>query len=286
MKVKLPFKHFLRRVCYYLSHPTPIWNGTKDTNWYIDTQSEFTIDTAEQLAGFEELVNRGNSFEGKKVKLGKDIVLNDIANWENISHKNEWTPIGTDNNPFKGTFDGESHIISGVYINKPNNNNQGLFGCIEMDKPNWQIRNLYVIAIIIGKASIGGITGQSRGHLNKQNLGYIIKGYSAVILTGHTDIGGLVGTSQGGSKMYKSRSVGVIKVPGVPKIGELIGNPDISGEPLCRCGCSKDIVAHQPNTIIWIEISDFERDLFRQIRNRFNQSPYRSFRQWSRYYRS
>jgi len=276
MKNKLPFWLFLRRVGYYLSYPCPIWNGSTDTNWkYIDTQNEFTIDTAEQLARFAELVNKGYDFEGKKIKLGKDIVLNDIANmedWDETQPKNVWTPIGTNKNAFKGIFDGCGHIISGVYTRNPNINNQGLFGCIETG----QIINLWVIAFIMGNVSIGGFAGQSRGS--------IYNSYSAIILDGHSDVGGLVGTLQGKGKISKSRAVGVVKSSGVPRIGELVGNSNMSGEPLRCYGCSNGIVDRKSNAPICIEIKKFERDLFRQICKRLNQSPYRSSKIWSRYY--
>jgi hypothetical protein len=282
---EIPFKCFLREVGYHLSYPYPIWNGGEDPNWgYIDSQNEFTINTAEQLAKFAKLVNNGYDFKGKKVKLVRDIVLNDIANMENWFEtslkRNVWTPIGTDKNPFRGIFDGGGYVISGVYTENPNNNNQGLFGCIEMDIPNWQIKNLWVIAFIKGRVSIGGLVG-----LKKQDFGYIKNNCSTIILDGTSDIGGLVGTNQGKSKIYKSRSAGVAKALGVPRRkGELIGNPNISGEPLCRYGCSNGIVVYKPNATIWIEESNFEKDLLNQLRDRINKSHYRQSKTWDRYH--
>jgi len=231
------------------------------------------------LAGFGKLVNEGNSFEGKKIKLGRNIVLNDIANmenWENAPPKNVWTPIGTNNNAFRGTFDGDGHVISGVYINNPTSDNRGLFGCIETDGPGWQIRNLWVIAFIMGKTSIGGLTGQNRG--------YIVKSHSAIILMGRTDIGGLVGTHQGASKIFRSRSVGVVKTSGEPRKGELVGNPNTSEKPLCLCECSNGIVIYKPNDTILIKMSKFEKDLFHQLCKRHNWLPHRSSKIWSHHY--
>jgi hypothetical protein len=34
---------------------SPAWDGTADTAWYNDSQTEFTITTPEQLAGLAEL---------------------------------------------------------------------------------------------------------------------------------------------------------------------------------------------------------------------------------------
>ncbi len=90
------------------------WDGTADTSWYNEADSEFTITTAEQLAGLAELVNGGNSFNGKTIKLTADLDLSNYA----------WTPIGTsiyDKSPetpdvkmFAGNFDGGNHTITGL----------------------------------------------------------------------------------------------------------------------------------------------------------------------------
>lgn len=66
-------------------------------------------------------------FTGKKVVLDNDIELNDITDWQlwgqNV-YAEPWMPIGTDLSerygfdaqPFTGTFDGQGHTISGMYI--------------------------------------------------------------------------------------------------------------------------------------------------------------------------
>lgn len=54
------------------------WDGTTvDTSWYDDntTDTEFTISDSADLAGLAELVNEGNNFSGKTIKLGADIDL-------------------------------------------------------------------------------------------------------------------------------------------------------------------------------------------------------------------
>ena len=98
------------------------WDGTKDTDWFDEMQSEFTITTAEQLAGLAELVNDGNSFDGKTIYLGADIVLNEnVLNAEKELNEageyKQWTPIGSSESYyFGGTFDGQGHSIVGLYI--------------------------------------------------------------------------------------------------------------------------------------------------------------------------
>ena len=113
--------------------------GTKaDTKWYTEAPAgttEFVIDSVEELLGLAELVNAGtDNFAGKTVKLGADIEINvvdalTLANWEaGIEVPDvEWTPIGTSAKPFAGTFDGQGHTISGLYLNTASNN-AGMFG--------------------------------------------------------------------------------------------------------------------------------------------------------------
>jgi len=124
----MPFLILLLTVATYAS----VWNGKADTKWYKDSESEFTITTAEQLAGLAKLVNKGNDFTGKTVKLGANIMLNDTANWRNWEKKkpkNKWKPIGlyesghwgnighlslgySNRNYFSGTFDGNGFAVS------------------------------------------------------------------------------------------------------------------------------------------------------------------------------
>ena len=88
-------------------HSAETWDGTVDTSWYNDTDTEFTLTTAEQLAGFAKLVDDGNTFSSKTVKVGKDLDLAGLP----------FNPIGHSSNgkSFNGTFDGQGHTISNLY---------------------------------------------------------------------------------------------------------------------------------------------------------------------------
>jgi len=81
-------------------------------SWYNETDTEFVINTAEELYQLAELSKYYN-FKGQTFKLGADIVLNEgnAADWEVNSPANRWTPI----DGFNGTFDGQGHTISGLY---------------------------------------------------------------------------------------------------------------------------------------------------------------------------
>ena len=101
------------------------WTGGTETSWYDPAKTEFTLVTAEELAGLAQIVNSGtDTFSGKTVKLGANIDLNNIA----------WTPIGTASaadekaftRTFNGTFIGTGYTISNLYV--AGSNALGLFG--------------------------------------------------------------------------------------------------------------------------------------------------------------
>ena len=115
------------------------WDGTADTSWYDPTKTQFTITTAEQLAGMAELTGMGVTFDGVEFKLAADIQINtgDAKNWDLVAPANTWKPIGSNNASFAGSFDGQGHTVSGIYTPIPEvgdkdtaNNYKALFGSV------------------------------------------------------------------------------------------------------------------------------------------------------------
>lgn len=144
-----------------------LYYGTQEdfvSAWYGDgTATGYYIRTAEELANFAQLVNSENDFSGKTITLGKNIVLDG----------SDWTPIGTKDNPFKGTFNGRNgstyYTISGL--------NGDLFG---------------VVNGIIQYVTIDGGKGRLVGELKSGTVQYCM---STAEVTGST--GGLVGQNSG-----------------------------------------------------------------------------------------
>ena len=86
------------------------WDGTADTSWFTEADADatvFTLTTSEAIAGLATLVEEGNTFEGKTIKLESDLDLAGVA----------FNPIGHSANgqAFKGVFDGQGHTISNLY---------------------------------------------------------------------------------------------------------------------------------------------------------------------------
>jgi hypothetical protein len=231
-----------------------VWNGKADTKWYNDSETEFTITTPEQLAGLAKLVNKGNDFSRKTIKLGANIMLNDTANWQNWDKKapkNKWKPIGFEkvsyfghighltlshhnNNYFSGTFDSNGFVVSGVYVSE-SGSYKGLFG----DVVRGVIKNLGVTASYIkGGTYVGGLVGYlqegtiSNSYFSGTVIGSlfvgglageaknIINSYSIGTVTGEKMVGGLVGDSNG--QIINSYSIGT--VIGRINVGGLAGN--------------------------------------------------------------
>ena len=194
------------------------WDGTADTSWYDENETEFHLQTAEQLAGMAKLVNDDTAyFKDKTVYLDNDLDLGG----------HEWISIGdganTDVGSFQGVFDGQSHVIYNLYShegtqseNQSNNLlRNGLFGSIynatvknlgienaDIVIPmkdgstygkgilvDWMtdstINNCYTTGSITGGSYIEKYIGGIAGFLNGNNS--ISQCYSTAAITGNYD---------------------------------------------------------------------------------------------------
>ena len=135
---------------------------------------EFNIDNERDLAKFAHLVNTGSNFNGKTVRLKTNLQMR--------SHY--WVPIGTEAHPFRGTFLGNGHTISGLNIKENEEKSGGLFGCVE----NANISGFVLKdCSIAGNEHAGGVAGQAVGGTIKN-----CRVESSVILKG-VQTGGIVG---------------------------------------------------------------------------------------------
>lgn len=87
-------------VAFAAENEVDVWDGTSDTSWYNETDTEFHIKTAEQLAGLAELTNigidtgasTGNTFDNKIIYLDCDLDLGDYP-WTRLQTETETTVI-------------------------------------------------------------------------------------------------------------------------------------------------------------------------------------------------
>ena len=170
------------------------WDRATDTSWYSADKSKFEISTAAQLAGLSVLVNKGESFEGKVVYLTSDI---DTYGDSSIAIARFFPSIGTQENPFKGTFDGLSHYVK-LYESTAHSS-LGVFGYCE----NATIQNLTVKGAInrfySEIASMGAVVGtMTNGTVSRCTNEANIK--ASTIQTGnryYVGCGGVVGCASG-----------------------------------------------------------------------------------------
>ncbi len=160
------------------------WDGASIAAVEPNAEGIYEISTAEQLAGLAKLVNGGNNFSGKTIKLTADIDLNNQA----------WTPIGNGDNSFAffGTFDGDGYTISG--LNVPDANAPGLFGCIFGTVQNLIVKGSVTVGDEADNGDYweaGGVVCDNNGTV--QNCGF----YGSVNNELGLDAGGVAGGGPG-----------------------------------------------------------------------------------------
>lgn len=155
-------------------------------------EDPYLIADASQLRWFAAQVN-DNSKSTICAQLTDDIDL----------ESKEWTPIGKNYSyAYKGTFDGQKHTVSGLFISGSASQNCGLFGYVEKGT----VKDLTVQGTITLTGSggssygAGGIVGQLSG-----TEGSVQNCRSDATITGGQNVGGIVGyVSSGYSTATKS----------------------------------------------------------------------------------
>ena len=170
------------------------WDGTTAKTFACGSGTAlgpYVIVTAEQLAHLSFVVNSGDkNFSGKYFKLGADIALNEgvllgadgklVGDPDSLLN---WTPIGNDDVAFDGVFDGDGHVVSGMFIDATGPNN-GLFGNVSGTVRNVTVEDSWVR----GGNSTGGIVGK--------NVGTVENATNRATVSGTGDCtGGVVGRS-------------------------------------------------------------------------------------------
>ncbi len=186
----------------------------------ISTYTTIGIGSVEALAELAKIVNgtdgyTANNCLNKTFVLTSDLDLTSIcAANTNGSGVGGWTAIGTHTNTFRGKFNGNGHVISGLYINRANTNYVGLFG--DIDSNGSQISNVGLEDVnVTGKNYTGGIAGHSES---------IVNCYVTGTVTGNGSYTGLLAGSSGSSTVLNCYTTGT--VTGNNCSGGLVGISD------------------------------------------------------------
>lgn len=150
----------------------------KDKGYTDDGQGNYTVTSAEGLKNIAKLVNE----EGKA-----DI---DITLTGNITLTGEWTPIGTESQPYTGTFDGGGkYTITGLKIDQSGTDYVGLIGRLGS---GGTVQDVTLTEVnVTGGTFVGGIAGQNDGTVENCSVNGTVTGRR------FTDTGGIVGTNYG-----------------------------------------------------------------------------------------
>ena len=189
------------------------------------TRNPYEISTAAELAWFRDYVNGGKL--SVCAKLTADIDLKDFCHAADASKEElSWEPIGNYSNKYTGTFDGNGHIISNLYI-KVQRQGVGFFGYMgdgtikNIVFDNAQVENTgndynYPLTGIVVGATFGTL----------QNL-KTLKNCS--VKSGAKTLGGIAGTITGSCSNLENNAT----VSGRNKVGGIAGS--FSGSTLSSC---------------------------------------------------
>ncbi len=218
-------------------------SGTEADPWLVAT-----LDDLQRIGSGREY-GGGTWGLGDHYVLISDIDASATANWNGgagFEAIGRWSGRAF----FSGTFDGRGHIITGLHINRPNNNDQGLFGWMGDDAV---VKNVGLRDVNIrGRDCVGGLAGSNRGAVkNSYTTGEvtasseefgaggligmahrarIIDSYSLVNVNSQNNVGGLIGRVYGGgTRVIRSFSAG--GVSGESNVSGLVGSgsPQVTG---------------------------------------------------------
>lgn len=200
------------------------WDGKTATEPAKDANGVYQISSGAELAWFAQQVNKGGNAKISAV-LTNDIELAGF----------EWTPIGMNSwgKKFAGSFDGQGHKISNLFINYIGTNTQipykGLFGYVEgSNSKHAVIQNLTVQGNMVLTSSKNVSGAYSGGVIGRADYADITNVHSEVNVTvkrvgGNWDnLGGLVGYANNSTTIKNCSNSG--DVTGYRYAGGIAGN--------------------------------------------------------------
>ena len=200
--------------------------AAKDPGYTIEGDGSYTVTTADGLKNVAKLVNE----EGKtdiNITLDTDLTLT-----------GEWTPIGTESQPYTGTFNGKDKTITGLTVNQEGTNYVGLIGYLGS---GGKVQNVVLEGVQITSDNSSGYAGGVAGN----SFGGTIENCSVSgSVSGTTFAGGVVGSQWGGSITGCNSSA---TVKGVIFAGGIAGETN-SGASLTGCYATGDVTVENDGT--------------------------------------
>ena len=161
-----------------------------------------------------QAINRNSTTRGWDYRLVVDVDANGTDQWNGDSNPNGFDPIGesSSGDEFTGTFDGDGHTISDLYIDRGSTDYVGLFGYVD----GGTVEDVGVENVdITGNNDVGGLVGQnSPGNINDS--------YASGDVSGSKEVGGLVGYNVFDAAVTESYATG--DVSGTDLVGGFAGS--------------------------------------------------------------
>lgn len=160
-------------------------NSYKGKDKIFSNVYENGSDTASNVKGYM-WVEDVEQLQKINTNLGGNYALrNSIDATSTATAGNSFTSIGSDNNAFKGKFDGIDYNIFGLTIDNNNKSNTGLFG----ETNGATINN---VTLVGGKITGGNNTGALVGHAINSTITNVV---NSAEVNGDINVGGLIGAS-------------------------------------------------------------------------------------------
>lgn len=180
-----------------------------------------------QISQLEHLVWMGETVAasaGKYYTLQNDLDAAETGSW-NAGAGLE--PIGSSYPQFAGIFDGQGHVIRNLVIQRPAQDNVGLFGSLDDDA---EVRNLGLAdSAIAGDDEVGGLAGWNNGTISGCRVSGQVSGdhyvggvagwndglmatcRADVAVAGNSDVGGVAGIHFNGASMHACQAGGQVR---------------------------------------------------------------------------
>ena len=177
-----------------------------------------TIKNATDFYDFATLVNSGTTFAGKTITLANDVDLSSYA---------DWIPVGTEEHPFEGTFDGNGKNITGLTITDCTGDFHGLFGYNKGTLKN------FTVSGTITSTAAGNYIGSVAG-LNAGTISGVTSSVTVDVENGGEQVGGIVGVNTNGTWFDTSNTQKTIEgaaglIENCANIGNVTGVKQVGG---------------------------------------------------------
>lgn len=185
----------------------------------------YIISDATELRKLADDVESGKTYRDEYFKMTADVIINrNVLNSSGSLNGSEasleqWKPIGKGATPFCGTFDGNGHTISGIYINKEQRDSLGLFGYLAGTLMNLTLDDSY----INGNNRIGTIVGAAYTvEFSKTYAPKIVRciNYGTVKSLNGSYLGGIVGYTK---QCVIQQCINYGKMTGYLRVGGIVG---------------------------------------------------------------